>query len=532
MKSTSWFTPLVDQAPLDATCVPYVAAPRPRRGRTAAVPWCPGPSQQIGRFSMSDRLAPRPAPAAPRPSAPPLNAPLHPVRGLPPPDHYVQQYCARRLSRTLHAPSTQVQTSELHRLSPKQPSPKQRRDWYPYYAGFTEQFVEEIIEQYLHGRTFVLDPWSGSGTSGATCIRHGLAATGIDINPALTVIARARLNPHSSRGTLTDLSRQVIAAAHGAAPRHRPSDMLARWISPASVAHIRALQSAIHAVLNEPTPPAHGHDLGVDGLSPQAHFLYTALFGLVRTLLARYVPTNPMWLKYPSSYRHRVRPAPKAVHTEFRRQVNFLRDRLSLSAGQALAASSFRTGNATRLPHPDNLFDGAVTSPPYATRVDYVRGTLPELAVLHADEAYVERLRATITGTITVKGSSPSLPCTLTSPYARRLLAAIGSHSSKASRSYYLPWMSNYLHSLQAGLREVHRTVKAHCPICIVVQDSYYKEIRVDMQQIVVDMLAASGRRVARRFDYDAPNPRRRSVLLSAVSGDISANVETLLVFS
>ena len=81
----------------------------------------------------------------------------------------------------------------LYSISPKQPPDQRRRDWYPYYAGFTQRFVEALISEHLQDATFVVDPWSGSGTTTVACLKRGVASKGIDINPALTVIARARL---------------------------------------------------------------------------------------------------------------------------------------------------------------------------------------------------------------------------------------------------------------------------------------------------------------------------------------------------
>ena len=423
-------------------------------------------------------------------------------------------------------------SEKLGRISPKQPSPKRHRDWYPYYAGFTEDFVTGVIGKYLRESTFVLDPWSGSGTTVATCIRHGINAEGIDINPALTVIARARLSSRSSRKELMSLAAKVMDVSQRIDTLPSQSDLLARWVSRSGVGRIRAMQRAIHQVLDEEMPPATEEELNADDLSPKASYLYTALFGMVRALLDRYLATNPMWLKYPQTHRHRIRPSSTTLDTELRRQVNYLSDRLSPGNRRMSSAPPFRTGTAAQLPFADNAFDGAVTSPPYATRVDYVRGTLPELAVLGAHERYIERLRSAITGTPTVKGASLPLSSDLASPYAKNMLKAIGSHGSKGSQTYYFPWMSNYLHSLQLGLQELDRAVRPNCPICIVVQDSYYKEIRVGMQQIVIEMLCSSGRRMRERHDYAAPNPRRMSASRSGVDQGAANNAETLLVFT
>lgn len=194
--------------------------------------------------------------------------------------------------------------------------------------------------------------------------------------------------------------------------------------------------------------------------------------------------------------------------------------------------SPFTTGNAAKLEFDDDVFDGAVTSPPYATRVDYVKGTLPELAVLGANEDYLSTLRSASTGSLTVKGIWRSPESDVASPSARNLLEAIRSHDSKGSRAYYFPWMTNYLVALQMGLWEINRTVKPNCPICVVVQDSYYKEIPITMQRIVIEMLSSAGCGLTARYDYSAPNPRRQRPRSHEGNGRRRENVESLLVFS
>ena len=61
----------------------------------------------------------------------------------------------------------------LHAISPKQPMVIRRRDWYPYYAGFTQKFVDAVIAEHLGKATSVVDPWSGSGTTTVACLSRG-----------------------------------------------------------------------------------------------------------------------------------------------------------------------------------------------------------------------------------------------------------------------------------------------------------------------------------------------------------------------
>ena len=77
-------------------------------------------------------------------------------------------------------------------ISPKQPTQLSHGDWYPYYAGFTEAFVDSILTNQLQDAKSLLDPWNGAGTTTVVCESRGVSSTGIDINPALTVMIVSR----------------------------------------------------------------------------------------------------------------------------------------------------------------------------------------------------------------------------------------------------------------------------------------------------------------------------------------------------
>ena len=420
-------------------------------------------------------------------------------------------------------------------VSPKQPPSPHRRDWYPYYAGYTEEFVHGVLKAHVGEAALVLDPWSGSGTTTAVCLNRGLTSRGLDINPALTVIARARLTPVSLRQDLAASAARIVDAAPGLDPQSHPVDLLQRWLRPASVRTLRAIQAAIHFETSTSTSVPAGPKItaSTDVFTTVLAFFYCALFHTVRDLLAPFRTSNPMWFRPPASYRHRKAPSPDTIVRFFLESVQALGGRLSLSSPLMCNPEElpFSTGTATALPFRDSTVDAVVTSPPYATRLDYVLGTLPELAVLGADDVFLDALRKQSTGSPVVRGASHSDPTDLLSERGRETLAHIDAHPSKGSRSYYYPWMSNYLTQLQLSLLEIHRTVTPSGVICIVVQDSYYKTFLVNLQQIVVETLQACGRRLRQRYDYPAPNPRTDRHCAIDTSPPPRFNTETLLVF-
>ncbi len=418
-------------------------------------------------------------------------------------------------------------------VSPKQRTPENRRDWYPYYAGFTERFARDILSGPLAGSRFVLDPWSGSGTTTAACAKQGIKSVGLDVNPVLTVIARARLTPLATRDSLLPLAKQICDAARSLKPEPYCDDLLSTWMRAPSLCHVRAIQEAIHRSLTSDKSRPGPHDLQrtADCLPMLACFFYTALFATVRDLLSRFRSTNPTWLREPASPKHRIAPTWSIILDNFQARVCYFHDRIAVPDDMMSSRfRSFRTGSAEKLPFASGVFDGALTSPPYATRIDYVMGVLPELAVLGATATTIAELRRATTGSPVVHGVTVA-PGPLHTKYGCQVLQNIRNHSSRGSPAYYWPWMSNYLQGLQAGLFEVARTVKRKAPLCIVVQDTHYKELHVNLQRIVIEILLGMDRSLHARHDFAVTSSRSRMNPRARLHLRDRDNVESLLVF-
>ena len=240
-----------------------------------------------------------------------------------------------------------------------------------------------------------------------------------------------------------------------------------------------------------------------------------------------------MWIKRAKQQQQKISVSWTMISAEFQRAVANLGNLLSIRQRfRSTDEIPFLTGNATSIPFESNSFDAVVGSPPYATRLDYIRGTMPELAVLGADEPTLEELRRITTGSPVVKNAANSKIVDIRSEKGAQLLDQMRRHQSKGSRNNYFPWMRNYLGSLQQCFVEIDRTVRPRGEICVVVQDSRYKQIHVDLQNIVTEMFECLGRPLYFRSDHSALNPRlhRRMKPIVGMSGP--NNTETLLVFS
>lgn len=417
-------------------------------------------------------------------------------------------------------------------ITPKQPLSLALREWYPYYAGFTEAFVEQVVRDDLGHPRSVLDPWSGSGTTAAACAKMRISSVGVDINPVTNIIAYARLTPVSTSASLMPIFRRALRDVATFRDDPHSEDMLRLWFHTDAVISIRAVENAVRAIVVDEgqfprsRPLARQSDLPV-----LACFYYTALFAAVRDLLTSFRASNPTWTKVPKKSRELIRPSQKEIHEAVARRIEFLSKRLSITEELSwLKEQPFLTGSVASLPFKNEQFDACVTSPPYATRIDYVKATLPELAVLGARSADIDHLRQVSTGTPVVRNFDRD-QALIHSEAAQKVLERVQSHSSKGSASYYYPWLLKYFSSLQLGLGEATRTVKKSGKLAIVVQDSLYKDVRIDVQRVTCEIMESLGRKILSRRDFDVKNLRSRQNPRALAHVQSRTNTESLLVF-
>lgn len=399
--------------------------------------------------------------------------------------------------------------------NPKQGARVRTEGWYRYYAGFSPDFVNDALEiAEADGESLdVLDPWVGAGTTCAIAADRGHMTTGIDINPALVVIAKARLLQSDIGESLSALTEEILL---GATSRESMVDErdepLLSWFGPSSAVAIRAIERSIFRLLVDPESNRAPVDHGLHHLSTLAAFFYVALFKVARSRLRAADTSNPTWIKAQVPARNRARPQAKTLHEEFRRTQENLA--LFLGIGQATKSKLERQpnvglGSSTSLNLDDASVDVAITSPPYCTRIDYVAGVRPELAILGCDHKSLKALRHMTLGNPTVPESQESDVDYV--PSARKFLKKVKAHPSKASKSYYYRYFETYFKMLNSSLSEMHRVIRPQGRAFIVVQDSYYKEVRLDLPLVTSEMAEAHG--WAHSYVFDFPVGRTMAVV-------------------
>jgi DNA modification methylase len=409
--------------------------------------------------------------------------------------------------------------------SPKVGLGKASRGWYPYYAGYSTAFVRDALSALsLQPGSVVLDPWNGSGTTTYVAAEAGLSSVGYDANPALVVVAKARLLGLEVAPSVEPLADEIVARASAEAwAGDCRGDPLAQWFIPDAVRSIRSLGLAIQHLLVQSGNANDGPATNAkpwEGMSSLAAFFYVCLFTAVRSRVTQFESTNPTWIKIPA-IRRRVRPSLSVVEEAFRDAVETLSERLESSdAGSSGGAGhplpSLGVGCSEHLDMDDESVDAVLASPPYCTRIDYVRATLPELAVLGVGTTEVRALREAMLGTPTIQQEKEADE-TAWGPTASAFLRGVKEHSSRASSTYYFRTFAQYFDGLHSSMKEIARVLREGGTTTLVVQDSYYKELRVDLAEVVTEMGCSEGLRPESRTNFEvrrtkaAVNPGARS---------------------
>lgn len=376
------------------------------------------------------------------------------------------------------------------------PSPKLRpipiakaQRWYPFYAMFSDQFATSVIAHCgLPTGAVILDPWVGAGTTIAAAMSHGYCGIGIDINPVMVTLTRARTINRSAASKAANwlAKKEFYNHTSGSLPS---DDALLNWFGPRTARNLRSVQVAICERYQT-------------CLAEQS-FLLTALFEVTRKVASAIRTKNPTWVRRSPTQRSSM--SAKAIVAALEATAQ---RRVSLCPEQS-TKGDVSLGNSVSLPLPDNSVDLVLTSPPYCTRIDYAVTTQVELAVLGEPINDFRTLRVQTMGTTAIREAIPTSSA-MWGQTCETLLTKIARHSSKGSPNYYSPTYLQYFSDLYYSLAEIARCTRPASRVVIVVQDSRYKELHVNLPLIVEEMGAGFYWRRISRTNYPATRNLRR----------------------
>jgi SAM-dependent methyltransferase len=344
--------------------------------------------------------------------------------------------------------------------------------WLRFHAAYSRSFAFSAAKSIASSGDLIVDPFCGSGTTARAAGLLGARCVTVDLNPALVALARATLlRPEAAQPVLELLRDDESSIPNGWS---RTDGFRNSWFHHATAGSLSAWRGRLLSVAS----------------TDARHFARGLLVRAARRIVKPKIGTNPTW------------PQPPLRRTKRDVRSILLRTAEEMAADLRSTTPFFkcrdlrvRVGDARTLPLPDASADAALTSPPYLSRLDYVRATLPELLALGWDhEAKIADLRSKIMGGVLVTRRPDNVPSGW-GPRTRAILDAICDHESKASKSYYSVLARQYFTDLEDSLRELLRVLKRGGRGLIVVQSSYYKDILVPLPTLVVEILAALGQK-------------------------------------
>jgi hypothetical protein len=393
--------------------------------------------------------------------------------------------------------------------SPKRTSQAQTgwEGFFPYYAGFPENFARKLLESArLPVGATVLDPWNGSGTTTYAASHLGLTSCGLDLNPVMVIVARARLLATSEADSIEPLAAEVTKCER-AVQTPGEEDPLYGWFGPSAGGQIRGIERSIrrHLIGTMTIAPDGTH---IDRISGLAATFYVALFSVCRELTARFQSSNPTWLRYPLGDESRIRSPCASI---VQRLTTNLRSMAAALAAEGHLAGSPRTkqgkwdirlaDTTTVAVEPDSV-DLILTSPPYCTRIDYTAATRIELAVLAPLLDFpAQELARRMIGSIRVPDHEID-PCADWGKTCNKFLEVLRKHPSKASAGYYYKTHADYFEKMSLSLSRIVNALKRDGTAILVVQDSYYKNIHNNLPKIIGEMGEAKGLKLVRSKEF------------------------------
>lgn len=354
--------------------------------------------------------------------------------------------------------------------------------WNCHYASFSEKFVDGILDE-KGDAGIILDPWNGYGTTTISASLHGIQSYGIDINPVAIVIANARQCTSDEESIFEYLQRIVQIDEQTELLK---DDMLTDFFDVESSVKIRSIVKRIYDVFNM-TDKAYEE---FDDKKTECAVLMCSLFETIKRIYRGHVKnSNPTWTKNSIISFEKEFSLQDALIDETKRIISNIETNRKT---ESFVKATIHLADSRKAKYKVPLFDTIITSPPYCTRIDYAISTKLELAILGIGREKFKKLRNEFIGTSTINHDIIS-ENEVFGPYIKGLLSQISNHNSYASKCYYSKTYLQYFTSINTSLKALDSALKRHGEAFIVVQDSYYKDVHVDLPRAYTEVCNGIG---------------------------------------
>jgi hypothetical protein len=361
--------------------------------------------------------------------------------------------------------------------------------WYRYSAGFSAQWVRQLIADSKCAGTFcVLDPFVGSGTVVLEAERAGVEGLGLEAHPFVARIARAKLAWRTDVATFRHLASGIAAAAETRRGQSRgyPA-LIAKCFPTEALVRLDALKQCWA-----------DHNDG----SATAELCWLALVSILRETS----PVGTAQWQYVLPRKSKAKPSEPFAAFAWRAHA-MAQDMRAAQEDTPGPQGKVLTGDARRCSVvPDGWADLVVTSPPYANNYDYADATRLEMCFFREIAGWGD-LQGAVRQHL-VRSCTQHV-----APYARQaekllsapVLAAIAGELSKTfsrleeeraahgGKKPYHAMIAHYFHDLAEVWLSLRRVTRAGGRVCFVVGDSAPYGIHVPVDRWLGELAVAAG---------------------------------------
>jgi len=358
--------------------------------------------------------------------------------------------------------------------------------WFHFKEAFSPSFVSAAIASLGYRPQHIMDPFGGSGTSAITAQLLSIDATTIEVNPFLADVIKAKISPLSAenlRNSAADFqarlssTRSNVSSLSYLPPTFIEGPDKQRWIFPLPVA--RRLSRYLKCI-----------DEIAD---PDVQRFFKVVLGAVLVDCSN-VYVNGKGRRYRGAWQSN-QPTPEKLDELFATQFNTSFEDVLRFEGRPRSRINVIHGDArTALSHLAEPVDLVVFSPPYPNSFDYTDIYNVELWVLGYINSSADnsRLRNETLRSHVQINRSYDVPQN-ESPRLAVTLDALTEQKNKLWDLHLPAMVGAYFRDIEIVLEQSRRLLAPAGKVMMVVGDSRYATVRIDVANIIAEMATSMG---------------------------------------
>lgn len=348
-----------------------------------------------------------------------------------------------------------------------------------YPAKFIPQIPRWAIRQYSNEGDFVLDPFSGSGTTMVEAAVEGREGIGVDLDHLACLIGTAK-TVKLNANRLSELGQQVIARSkifsNELCVPLEGIDNFNHWFSTSAWSALQAIESAIDEI----------------AMSDQERSFFLATFSsIIRAVSNADDQSQKTYVS--GTLKKTPPPVAQTFQSKLNRNIESTRDFCKVRKSNSI---QIVRASATQLPLEDGEVDLIVTSPPYLDSVDYMYNSMLEYFWLGKHFGFKSRgdYNAARRNGI---GSKSSVNDGKTIPMALKGMIDVNV-IPKYRRSAVAP----YFLSMEKHFREAARVLKPGGRYVLIIGNSRTQEGMLPLHDALVALASSAGLHMEHAFAY------------------------------